>query len=348
MYPERSKRFRGRSFSRTLLYLLIFGGSLVSIAERVDGGSNPTVGTAEVPVSDQCWIFTHLNKAGGSTVKKILFSHWLHKSTTYDSYQWKKGAILTDSTAASVVKDAGLNVAAGGYTEALRISPAFSPEGEKCKWFTVFRHPIARLVSAYFYCKVDPTDQLCASDFAMSRMIDLRTFAKHWGNFAVRQFAFSLVSHEEVRGYLLSPEGGGMEEEKLSRIPAWYMLKMYLDAQGGGPEYGNIHDAALYHMLQPVQDLLRDRYTAVGILEKFNTTLSLFDATLEMPGMSWRKYNDAIGKENVDLWYRGEKHEVLKTAWTDSDIKKHIWLDLLLYEHAVDVFHRQVLMHGVE
>lgn len=26
-------------------------------------------------------------------------------------------------------------------------------EGRDCKWFTMFRHPIPRLVSAFFFCK---------------------------------------------------------------------------------------------------------------------------------------------------------------------------------------------------
>ncbi|CAM9480444.1 unnamed protein product [Ascophyllum nodosum] len=351
MPPEGWKRSRvGGLVSRTLFYLLVCGCNPGSNTGEIFSNASSPAGltpSTQVPQSDKCWIFMHLSKAGGSTVKKILFDHWGEKSTTYDSYQWNKGTGVAEATAANIVSDSGWNVAAGGYTEGLRRTAVYSSRPERCKWFTVFRHPISRLVSAYFYCKVDPTDQLCASDFASSRMIDLRTFARHWGNYALRQFAFSLVSFDEVRDYLLSPNGEKVEEKTLKDIPAWYTLKMYLDGRGGGSDYGEIHDAALYDMLQPVQDLLRDRYAAVGILENFNKTLSLFDATLEMPGMNWPRFYGSLGKINVDMKFRVEKHEALKEAWTDSDIKKYLRLDLLLYEHAVDVFHRQALFHGI-
>ena len=43
----------------------------------------------------------------------------------------------------------GRGMMSGGYVETVRPSES----EDKCKWFTVFRHPVARLISAYFYCK---------------------------------------------------------------------------------------------------------------------------------------------------------------------------------------------------
>ena len=104
---------------------------------------------------------------------------------------------------------------------------------------------------------------------------------------------------------------------------------------------------AMYEMLQPVQDLLRDRYT-VGILEEFNTTLSLFNAALEVPDVDWHEKYANEGIRNKDTRYFEEEAAALEEAWTNSEIKKYMRLDLILYEHAVDVFHQQARAYGLE
>lgn len=299
--------------------------------------------TLTVPVSDKCWIFTHLQKCGGSTVKKILFGYWGPQSTTYDSYQWKLGTDYRESIGGTLASESGLDVAAGGYSEALRDSAAFDSNENKCQWFTMFRHPVPRMVSAYFYCRYDPSDQLCASSFASSREGNFVTFAKHWGNFALRQFMLSFVKFEDVKAYSLSPEGGNLGTENFSEIPGWYMLKVYLEGHNRGSE-----EAALREFLGPVQDLLRNNYNAVGILEEFNTTLSLFDAALGIPGLDWHREFERVGLENVAYGFEEEKRKVLDEAWTNLEVKRYMRLDLLLYEHAVDVSRHQTKLYGIE
>lgn len=58
--------------------------------------------------------------------------------------------------------------------------------GERCQGFTMFRHPIPRVVSAYFYCKKAPEDPLCATSVMRAKNVDLLTFVQHWGNFGLR------------------------------------------------------------------------------------------------------------------------------------------------------------------
>ena len=99
-------------------------------------------------------------------------------------------------------------------------------------------------------------------------------------------------------------------------------------------------------MLQPVQDLLRDRYT-IGILEEFNTTLSLFDTVLDMP-MKWTEQYEKYGSKNQDKEHKDEEMASLEEAWTNSEIKKYMYLDLVLYEHVVDVFNHQVKSHNIK
>jgi len=47
--------------------------------------------------------------------------------------------------------------------------------------------PVQRVVSAYYFCKQKKQDPLCASFVLDAADTDLRTFARHWGNFGMRQ-----------------------------------------------------------------------------------------------------------------------------------------------------------------
>ena len=308
--------------------------------------ADPTLENVD-PISDKCWVFMHLQKCGGSTVKEILHDSWGHRFFIYDSERWKLGDDFLHTFGNKLTAGKQWNVMTGGYTEALRRS---SGVDEKCRWFTLFRHPISRMVSAYYYCKELPGDVACASQVVKARDVDLTTFAKHWGNFAMRQFALSLVPADEVMEYSKTDavrEKLPAEIEEVRKIPGWYLLKMYLDDQARTSEYVEIADVAMYEMMQPVQDVLRDRYT-VGILEEFDTTLSLFDAALDMPEVDWHKQYGSAGKVNVDNVYSQQKAASLVEAWTNSEIKKYMQLDLVLYEHAVDVFHEQARAYGLE
>lgn len=56
----------------------------------------------------------------------------------------------------------------------------------------------------------------------------------------------------------------------------------------------------MHQYLRPVEDLLKHKYAAVGILEELDTTLALFNATLGMPGLDWPKAFQAMGTRNHD------------------------------------------------
>ena len=127
----------------------------------------------------------------------------------------------------------------------------------------------------------------------------------------------------------------------------WYLLKMYLDDQLRTWKHKQAPDEIMHEMLQPAQLVLYGTH-AGGILEEFNTTLSLFDAALDMPEVDWHKQYETEGKANVDRIYSKQKAASLVEAWTNSEIKKYMQLDLVLYEHAVDVFYEQARAYGLE
>lgn len=79
-----------------------------------------------------------------------------------------------------------------------------------------------------------------------------------------------------------------------------------------------------------------------------NTTLSLFDAALEIPGLDWPKKYMGEGKLQLNTVHLEEGATAKEEAWTNSDFKTLMPLDLVLYEHVVGVFHQQARAYGLE
>lgn len=97
-----------------------------------------------------CWVFHHMVKSGGSTVRSL--THRLSARNNIRRAEYANSKWLAGTEGRLVAEDifrTGKGLIYGGYAEGLR---SIEPEG-RCKWFTVFRHPISRLVSAFFYCK---------------------------------------------------------------------------------------------------------------------------------------------------------------------------------------------------
>ena len=83
---------------------------------------------------------------------------------------------------------------------------------------------IARLVSAYFYCKTNEHDALCGSEALNPDTVDLKTFARHWSNFGLRQLALAYVQPDAVM-----TSGFISARYSYSDHPGWFLLKRYLD-----------------------------------------------------------------------------------------------------------------------
>lgn len=309
--------------------------------------------TARQHQQPTCWMFSHLQKSGGSSVKIILRDGCKYcKVFTYDVPEWCSKKPIPSYT---VKGNRGkVNVVVGGYTEALRFDPRF----KGCAWFTVFRHPIPRLVSAFFYCKRFPEDKCCGT----KRMPDearhsITAFAKYWGNFAVRQFAMGIVPSGVVFDHFRATKG---REYDCSKDSGWYWLKLYLEETStrSSSTTREREEGALYEMLQQIKDLVSEQFAVVGILEEFDSTISLFDSVLGIPGLSWRDKFSKYGVKNAGSKHAGSKnagskHEeeekkLIAEAWTNSELKSYIDLDILLYDHAVSVFRQQARFYRVD
>lgn len=282
----------------------------------------------------KCWMYQHMPKAGGTTVIRMLQKNWGDRISLYGSGQWAKGDNNLQEYSEKFKDDfenGKKNIIVGAHIEALNI-------GEMCQKFTIFRNPVSRMISAYYYCKVRGTDSLCATEVMNARDVDLLTFAKHWGNFAMRQFLIKNVSYDDVLRYSNS---NGIQYNAKS----WYKFKKYMEStQISGSE---IYEMAMYDMIQPVQDMIREKYV-VGIVEDFNTTMSLFDKELQMPVLNWSKEYENQGLVNSNTKFDDEKNIALMDSYTSSEIKKYMQVDIILYEQAVSVFNAQVKANGIK
>jgi len=278
----------------------------------------------------KCWVYNHLPKAGGTTIIHILQKIWGDRISLYGAGNWMKGDHFLNYFAKDFyekVEDGKKNVLVGAYIEAL-MKPDFGIT--KCKKFTVFRHPVSRMISAYYYCKYRGTDSLCGSQVIDNKNIDLVSFAKHWGNFAMRQFILSYFSFDDVLDYA--------EEHNIEpTVDVWYKLKNFM-----GSEDGAIYEHEMYELIEPVKEYISDNYV-IGILENFNSTLELFDYELDMPLVNWKYEYNLQGLANKNKYDEEKKLSIMDAFSNENhEIYKYMELDILLYKHAVDVFNRQV------
>lgn len=160
----------------------------------------------------------------------------------------------------------------------------------------------------------------------------------------MRQFAFNFIKAEQVIDFVMAG-GVALERGDALRLPSWYLMKLYLEHQGslsGKDEAGVMMD-----MLHPIRDLIRNNVTAVAILENFETSLRLFNRALGVPDLDWKAAFERRGVRNSDTTYHDEEKISLEHAWTDSGIKDYIGVDIMLYEHAMDVFREQANRYGL-
>ncbi|CAM9622150.1 unnamed protein product, partial [Hapterophycus canaliculatus] len=97
---------------------------------------------------EYCTVFHHMLKSAGSTVKSLL------QRAAVQAKLPKPAVCVTGATRVQTCLDA-INSSAviAGCAELIR--DPLQDAARECEYFTVMRHPIDRLVSAFFYCPTD-------------------------------------------------------------------------------------------------------------------------------------------------------------------------------------------------
>ncbi|CAN0281833.1 unnamed protein product [Ectocarpus fasciculatus] len=301
-----------------------------------------------------CWVFTHTKKAGGSTVRSMLYKIIKHiipplsGYAVFDDFQWKSGQKYSEK-----YRRRNNTVMWGGHTEGLRRFEA----PRICKWFTTFRHPVSRVVSAYLYCQRNSRDTLCASMVLKADTTDLITFAKHWGNFGLRQMSLGFIVPEEVMAAHVDDSVCTLDGENI--CPAWYRLKLFLQSKAnetaqiegesattvvGGSK---VYELWMHRFLRPVQEVLSSKYAAVGLVEQWDKSMNLFNKALKVPNFDWSTTSGSMGRTNANTHTEVEQAQLLSRSWWDPELRSVLWLDILLYDYAVSIFNRQIDEYGV-
>lgn len=273
---------------------------------------------------EQCWIFMHMERSGGGAVRQIATAHWQKDELVYDTVQWRRGDSFAEDVMVSHWK-----LLHGGCVETMR-----NDKARACKWLTIFRHPVARLLSAYDHCREAPRDPLCPP----TKSADLATFAERWGNFAVRQFALATVSPSTIKAW------AARGRELPQGTSVWYLIKEYLTRGGVALE-----DAVLEENVLASIKITLSSYAAVGIATELDATMRLFDKALPLEGLGWssslRKLRTQ--RDEKDAQYDNPASAEFQEAVANPRISSALRLDMLLFDHAVQVFQGQVAHHNV-
>ncbi|CAN0128912.1 unnamed protein product [Scytosiphon promiscuus] len=73
--------------------------------------------------------------------------------------------------------------------------------------------------------------------------------------------------------------------------------------------------------------------------------MSLFDRALQLPNFSWTFEASRVSRKKLNE--KQVKIDTLAAAWNDPELEKILWLDILLYEHAVRVHRAQLSEYGL-
>lgn len=269
-------------------------------------------------------VFLHQNKAAGSTIKCMLGMDRATKSrhlsdpshVECDESHFLRGRCAVPKKA---------TVVAGGFVMAIPESKmqGCSPE-RPCTFFTMFREPVSRLVSAYMYCQNRGRgDPLCGSEVLNAKKASLETFAAHWGNYLFRQFLIMNFVPKQL---------------KQRARPVWWQQKKLL-ARRDTEETAQGRQA-----LRKVISGLPRLFKVVGLVEEYDKSMTLFKEA--MPNlMSWDKLTDSSHtcyKANSHSQARDAKAKrLLKSARNNPKILRHISADLKIYAAAKQIFKRQ-------
>eukprot|EP00040_Diaphanoeca_grandis_P023927 m.130824 g.130824 ORF g.130824 m.130824 type:complete len:1136 (-) comp29504_c1_seq1:372-3779(-) len=259
------------------------------------------------------------------------------------------------------------NMVVGDYSMGLcNVLPSSRP----CAYYTMLREPRKRIASSYLHCQYEPDDQLCMSHVLDAREASFEQWVAHQGNYLFRQLTFDLqqsLSTEEQYEMYIQFEKHRALREQMGANGAWLRKTQQetLAEEDNTDDFVartlrfkpnmlwlleqnrefpiNEHDAI------SVIDLLEYHFAVIGLVERFDESLEMFEAVFGLP------FPDAISKksqeqteqqlhvhEGEDLGRRRQiQNDYMDEFKNNPKLDSYIAIDLALYEKAKVLFEDQ-------
>mmetsp|Transcript_9486 Transcript_9486/g.13128 ORF Transcript_9486/g.13128 Transcript_9486/m.13128 type:complete len:529 (-) Transcript_9486:622-2208(-) len=266
-------------------------------------------------------VFLHIPKAGGNSAKKLFVKGILHRHrqqqlrSLHIQTRWEWDQILSPAEKKKVM------VLYGAFSFGACTSHPLKP----CAYYVIFRHPIARLLSEFKYCRstINFRDQCCGGRIGIGRMrseaITIVEWAQEKGNFMLE--------------HLLGFSSADWKTESNSS-QSWHERNPYTRITP--LETRRIREGAANQAdLDYVLEHLDSWFAVIGILEQYETSLALISFALTgsvMPShqaASVHTHNQHSSSLQLD-------------PDTQAKVEDALHLDLALYAKATDIFSQQV------
>jgi len=241
----------------------------------------------------------------------------------------------------TVPSDLPLRVLTHGGALTLAKTPTWSPSSN-CLWFTVFREPVSRLVSALFYCRLQvnekgmtsEVDPLCGAEHLDPRTASVREWAAHWGSYLFDE----LLQHPDLRPDILTQTQSGPHV-----APPWYDMKQRL-AGGDSIETaaGRANLEKVHNWLDTIDGSTSGPYGIIGLAEEWEETCALLDRGLPLRRGKWADVSETYKNEHGSEVYKDQEEAARDAARSDPVVLKALAADIQLYDHAVRIYKAQL------
>jgi len=308
------------------------------------------------PSSDGAWpscvVFHAMHKSAGNTFVAVFsMANGAMGGTRYDcdNKYWDWGSKLCPG-AAKTTREPRL-LCRGHALSMAQSAPWLRPP---CKWVTVFREPVSRLLSAYYYCKAQRRDPLCGSrhfnfdSAAFGNASHVAAFAAHWGDFAFRE----MLLHPGLRDVAVPSPSPALPVQRHFSEDSTYVWWAWKRAIASTPglsvetAFGAVRVALTSGRL----------FDVVGVVERFADTCRLLDAVLPLPAAlkatyEYRGYADAAARlteTHGSTKWKGQEIASRSAASMDPAVRSCLAWDLKLYTEVVlPLFDRQMQEAGL-
>ena len=299
-----------------------------------------------------CVAFHAMHKSAGSTFVHVFsMANGIVGGKRYncDNQDWDWGSKLCPTAASEQANRTEPRLLCKGHVLSMAQSaPWLRPP---CKWVTVFREPVSRLLSAYYYCHKAPGDPLCGSEHfrfrstAFGNTSHVAAFAKYWGDFAFRE----MLLHPGLRKVAVPSLNSSFEKDKY----VWWAWKR---AIANTPGFSHKTAFAAVRIALANGRL----FDIVGVVERFADTCSLLDTVLPLPGPAFQNKTGyrthrtyaavtaQLTRTHGSQEWKEREIASRSAANTDPAVRSYLAWDLKLYTEVVlPLFDRQLQEAGL-